>query len=142
MFSTVPKVFEDYDTFLSHDKLDEAFEHGAVLLRSENAYISRLCKNSAPTCFLGHSVSIVNSPMFISELGSQLATAADFAMVWYHDHSENVIRVSLRSTDRGADVSEIAKLFGGGGHRNAAGFSYTGTLQQLLTTPSSLLGKL
>lgn len=29
---------------------------------------------------------------------------------------------SLRSTDERSDVSEIAKAFGGGGHRNAAGF--------------------
>lgn len=29
---------------------------------------------------------------------------------------------SLRSRDGGADVSEIAKQYGGGGHRNAAGF--------------------
>jgi len=30
---------------------------------------------------------------------------------------------SLRSTDDRADVSEVAKAFGGGGHRNAAGFN-------------------
>jgi nanoRNase/pAp phosphatase (c-di-AMP/oligoRNAs hydrolase) len=29
---------------------------------------------------------------------------------------------SLRSTDDGPDVSEIAKRYGGGGHRNASGF--------------------
>ena len=30
---------------------------------------------------------------------------------------------SLRSTDDGLDVSEIAKQYGGGGHRNASGFT-------------------
>lgn len=29
---------------------------------------------------------------------------------------------SLRSTDDGMDVSEIAKVFGGGGHEHASGF--------------------
>jgi nanoRNase/pAp phosphatase (c-di-AMP/oligoRNAs hydrolase) len=29
---------------------------------------------------------------------------------------------SLRSTEEGLDVSEIAKLYGGGGHKHAAGF--------------------
>jgi uncharacterized protein len=29
---------------------------------------------------------------------------------------------SLRSSDAGVDVLEIAKRYGGGGHRNAAGF--------------------
>ncbi|WP_336873623.1 DHHA1 domain-containing protein [Pseudomonas juntendi] len=28
----------------------------------------------------------------------------------------------MRSTDEGLDVSEIAKQYGGGGHRNASGF--------------------
>ena len=32
---------------------------------------------------------------------------------------------SLRSREDGLDVSEIATLFGGGGHRNAAGFRLT-----------------
>lgn len=35
---------------------------------------------------------------------------------------EQTITYSLRSTDDRADVSEIARKFGGGGHRNAAGF--------------------
>jgi oligoribonuclease NrnB/cAMP/cGMP phosphodiesterase (DHH superfamily) len=35
----------------------------------------------------------------------------------------NRVDVSLRSEDHRADVSRIAKAFGGGGHRNAAGFS-------------------
>jgi len=36
--------------------------------------------------------------------------------------SEHTISYSLRSSDIRADVSAIAKKFGGGGHRNAAGF--------------------
>ena len=41
---------------------------------------------------------------------------------------------SLRSSSDGVDVSEIAKQFGGGGHKNAAGFKIapedkTGVLQ-------------
>ena len=35
---------------------------------------------------------------------------------------EQSISYSLRSQDNRADVSELAKKFGGGGHRNAAGF--------------------
>jgi nanoRNase/pAp phosphatase (c-di-AMP/oligoRNAs hydrolase) len=33
---------------------------------------------------------------------------------------------SLRSRDDREDVSEIAASFGGGGHRNAAGFRFVG----------------
>jgi len=34
--------------------------------------------------------------------------------------TDNTTRVSLRSRD-GSDISQIARLFGGGGHRTAAG---------------------
>ncbi|HSH12126.1 MAG TPA: bifunctional oligoribonuclease/PAP phosphatase NrnA [Desulfurivibrionaceae bacterium] len=35
---------------------------------------------------------------------------------------DNVVSVSLRSKGRQVDVAEVAQEFGGGGHRNAAGF--------------------
>ena len=38
------------------------------------------------------------------------------------DESGTARKVSLRSTDGGVDVSEIARKHGGGGHRRAAGF--------------------
>lgn len=40
----------------------------------------------------------------------------------YYDRAEGVRTYSLRSRDERADVSEVAKRYGGGGHRNAAGF--------------------
>lgn len=40
----------------------------------------------------------------------------------YHGNCADGRIFSLRSTDAGADVSEIAKRYGGGGHRNASGF--------------------
>jgi nanoRNase/pAp phosphatase (c-di-AMP/oligoRNAs hydrolase) len=46
-----------------------------------------------------------------------------FAACWWMT-PEGVV-FSLRSTDVGLDVSEIAKSYGGGGHRNAAGFRLT-----------------
>lgn len=46
------------------------------------------------------------------------ATVRDLA-----DGSRSARKVSLRSTDGTVDVSEIARMHGGGGHRRAAGFS-------------------
>jgi phosphoesterase RecJ-like protein len=40
-------------------------------------------------------------------------------------------RVSLRSGDGEPDVSAIARTYGGGGHRSAAGFSMDGSLDEL-----------
>jgi len=61
----------------------------------------------------------------ISELGNHLIRdSCCVALVWRVDEKvESLIHVSLRSDGKlGPDVSEIAKEFGGGGHKNAAGF--------------------
>jgi oligoribonuclease NrnB/cAMP/cGMP phosphodiesterase (DHH superfamily) len=68
----------------------------------------------------GHTIPVVNAPyIFASELAGALAEGAPFAATYFYNGKEEVW--SLRSRD-GVDVSEIAKDFGGGGHRNAAGF--------------------
>src|SRR5437660_3245840 len=41
-------------------------------------------------------------------------------------------KVSLRATDRRVDVSKIARGLGGGGHRQAAGFTTDMPLEQLI----------
>ena len=41
---------------------------------------------------------------------------------WYWDHDAQHTKVSLRAFHETVDVSEIAKKFGGGGHKKAAGF--------------------
>jgi bifunctional oligoribonuclease and PAP phosphatase NrnA len=62
---------------------------------------------------------------FISNLNS--VPEAKFALFIRQDGQ--VIKASLRSeTYKNTDVAEIAKLFGGGGHKLAAGFSLVGKL--------------
>lgn len=59
-----------------------------------------------------------------SEAGNYISQSdqIDFAVLWkYHNPSKD-FHVSLRSTGD-IDVSAIAKKLGGGGHKNAAGFS-------------------
>jgi oligoribonuclease NrnB/cAMP/cGMP phosphodiesterase (DHH superfamily) len=64
----------------------------------------------------------VNTPNNISEVGHELATASGtFGLVWYYDAAAKKANCSLRSNGD-YDVSAIAKQFGGGGHKNAAGF--------------------
>lgn len=55
--------------------------------------------------------------------------------------SNDQIAVSLRAKGQ-CDVAEVAKLFGGGGHRNAAGFRSLGkTIEQVREEVSSALSK-
>lgn len=62
-------------------------------------------------------------PQIVSELGHSLCDGAPFAAVCAWEPDGRALRVSLRSREDGADVSEIAKRFGGGGHPHAAGFT-------------------
>ena len=70
----------------------------------------------------GKDVLVVNASHWMSEIGARLAPDCDFAMIWYWDHESKNTKVSLRAFHETADVSEISKKFGGGGHRKAAGF--------------------
>lgn len=69
-------------------------------------------------------VPVANVPWFMaSDMGHRLLMEfpdAPFAAAYY-ESTENR-GWSLRSESSRTDVSEIAKLYGGGGHRNAAGF--------------------
>lgn len=70
------------------------------------------------------SVPVANAPYFMaSDVAHELLQRdqdAPFAAVEVHAHGGRTY--SLRSSDDREDVSAIAKKFGGGGHRNAAGF--------------------
>ena len=64
---------------------------------------------------------VANLPYTLtSDAGHLLANGEPFAACYWDTPTGRVF--SLRSTDDGLDVSEIAKKYGGGGHRNASGF--------------------
>ena len=72
----------------------------------------------------GNEVPLCNCPpMFASEVGHWLLEENPFApfAATYSDQGKSR-GYSLRSRDDRLNVSEIARKFGGGGHRNAAGF--------------------
>jgi len=69
----------------------------------------------------GHRVKVANLPYTLtSDAGHLLAQGMPFGGCYWDTPDGRVF--SLRSTDEGLDVSEIAKQYGGGGHRNASGF--------------------
>lgn len=69
----------------------------------------------------GRSVPVANLPYTLtSDAGHLMAKGEPFAACYWDTPDGRVF--SLRSTDEGDDVSEIAKRYGGGGHRNASGF--------------------
>jgi len=61
-----------------------------------------------------------------SDLGNYVMEKleCDFVVLWRYNHNEESYNYSLRSTNDKTDVSDICKIFGGGGHHNASGFSH------------------
>ena len=74
----------------------------------------------------GKDVMVVNSSHWMSEIGAKLSPDCDIALIWYYDHNDRIIKVSLRSFHEHVDVSEVSKKFGGGGHKKAGGFTLPG----------------
>lgn len=46
----------------------------------------------------------------------------------FREKPDNTVKVSMRTTKNDIDVAQIAKSFGGGGHKKAAGFSLEGPI--------------
>lgn len=122
-FDMVPFEFEEYDKYLDDSAVDAAQERGAHILAYNKTVIARSIKRATPRSIGGKSVLVVNASHLISEIGSALAPRCDFALIWWWDHRTCQVRASLRAHHEDADVSEVAKRWGGGGHRKAAGFS-------------------
>lgn len=118
-------TFADYDLLAL--EIGESFatvaDRGFAVQVKIERYVREMARQASRVSFAGHDgVPVVNAPYInTSELVGHLAESAPFAVGWFRD-SEGTFRYSLRS--RGdVDVSAIAKQFGGGGHKNAAGFS-------------------
>ncbi len=71
----------------------------------------------------GHKVPVVNGSLFLaSEVAGELAEGNPFAAMYAETATGIIWSLRSRAPD-GVDVAEIAKRFGGGGHKHAAGFS-------------------
>ena len=122
-FDMVPFTFEDFDLFLDDSAVDNAQERGAYILAYSKTVISKIAKHASARKMCGKDVLVVNSPHWMSEIGAALSPKCDFAVIWFYDHETRQVKVSLRAHHEDSDVSEVAKRFGGGGHRKAAGFN-------------------
>ena len=118
-----PYDFALWDTFMRSDGAVRqlAFE-GEIIERKHLKDIDELLKVVTVRMTIGgHEVPCANLPYTMSsDAGHQLAQGQPFAACYWYTPGGTVF--SLRSTEDGLDVSEIAKQYGGGGHRNAAGF--------------------
>lgn len=72
----------------------------------------------------GHVVPVANMPYTMSsDAANILAEGHPFAGCYYDGPEYRIFSLRSRAPD-GADVSEVALQYGGGGHRHASGFRY------------------
>ncbi len=140
-----------------YESLDNFYAEGEAILRAHEQNVQSVVKGGARPCSI--VPAIINSsdsykapwvwwhdeecgdtcgangiaancpPHLASDVGHELANqSGTFGLLWSID-KDNICKCSLRSNGD-YDVSAIAKEFGGGGHKNAAGF--TTTIQNIM----------
>lgn len=121
-----PYSFELWDKLMSAGPVEllEMTVAGAAIERKHFKDIKELlakCKRNI--VINGELIPAASLPYTMSsDAAGIMAEDAPYAVCYYDTATERYF--SLRSRkDGGADVSEVAKSFGGGGHKNAAGFA-------------------
>lgn len=101
--------------------VEKAVKAGDAILRKQAKDTKELLQNKFRMTIGGYDIPVCNLPYtFSSDAGNILAQNEPFGATFYLDGESAYF--SLRSTEDGVDVSEVAKLYGGGGHKHAAGF--------------------
>jgi phosphoesterase RecJ-like protein len=139
--NTTPETLRVASELLSYGaKLKEitrnvALNRSVASLRLWGVALSRLRKNN--------DLQVVSSVITRQDLQDCHATYFDLtgvvnlmntipdskAAILFFETPEGQIRASLRTEKENVDVSQIAKLFGGGGHKKAAGFTVAADLK-------------
>jgi oligoribonuclease NrnB/cAMP/cGMP phosphodiesterase (DHH superfamily) len=131
---TIPYTFEAWTKVARTTSLEKARQQGEAVEAKVAQYVSEVSGLARIVTFEGYEVPCVNAPhVDISELLHHLAITPipftdgngrhfvpKFSLGW-SQHADGKFVYSLRSVGD-FDVSEIAKKYGGGGHKNAAGF--------------------
>lgn len=122
-FNSYDQTLAMWDELILHASTAELHHEGAAIERKYQKDLASLDSLVQRGMIAEHEVPVANvNGMFASDFGNRMlmANTEPFSATYYDTPKGR--KFSLRSTDTGVDVSAIAKSFGGGGHRNAAGF--------------------
>lgn len=117
-----PQDFETWDRLVEAGP-EALIAEGAAIQRYYRARVEEMKRSAYAATLAGVQIWISNTPYFAaSEVAGELAERGVSFGACYFEVGKGRWAYSLRS--RGDfDVSEIAKKFGGGGHKAAAGFT-------------------
>lgn len=95
---------------------------GEAILRAHDKLVRSVIATSQRSMVIGdHDVPVAAAPYALaSDVAGTMAEGQPFAATYVDGPKGRAF--SLRSRSEGVDVSQIAEVYGGGGHRGAAGF--------------------
>jgi len=110
---------DTWDMFLDNDGEQTLIEQGKIMIQYRDNWAKNYMKLGFETEFEGHKCFAVNLGCCNSDYFKSLPEGKYEILIPFV-FDGNVYTVSLYSTT--VDVSEIAKKYGGGGHKGASGF--------------------
>lgn len=125
------KAFEFFEELFNvPDTINKYIQTGTEIKEARDKYINELAIQQTKFYEFTHkdqtyNIQIVECAHNIaSDLGNTMCklNGCDFCMLWRYNESTGEYYVSCRSIGD-IDVATIAKSYGGGGHKNAAGFT-------------------
>lgn len=100
---------------------EKYIQAGRRIVASQDRKITTIIKEAQEVKIGKYKTLMVNSSILVSEIGNALIKKMPpMAIIWFEAGEEK--RISLRSNGK-VDVSKIAEKYGGGGHKQAAGFT-------------------
>lgn len=122
-FKSWSRVAEELEDCTGYEN---AVRIGTALVKKQDSEIAGALKSTRTRItILGYDVPIANVPyIWASEAGNILSRGEPFAATYFiaADGSRSFSLRSDKDDPNAVDVSKIAVTFGGGGHKNAAGF--------------------
>ena len=94
---------------------------GTTVLKMQQKQVDEKVDKCFEINILGHKFKAINATENVSELGNAICNKYNMPTLIYFQISRDEVVLSFRSLDHLVDVSEIAKRFGGGGHKCASG---------------------
>lgn len=124
-----PRTIEAWQK-IERMQVSEAIQIGTGAKQNTDFTVRSLMGTVQLGRFMGYRVGIVNTSVAVSEVGEAIynllseeplypGKAYDLAMTWY-ERAKGDVSFGLRSLT--VDCGVLAKAYGGGGHKNSAGF--------------------
>lgn len=117
-----PREFDVWERLAARPPAELAAE-GAPILRANRMEVERSLQSAAPVAIGERRAEAVNARYQRAQIGHALAERAAYGLPWgvVYRITGDRVDVSLYSIGE-LDAAGIAARYGGGGHRNAAGF--------------------